>query len=232
VWCDERDLLLFEDAAQSWLARSEGVPVGSSGDLAVFCLYKTLPIPDGAALVCDPAPPLPERKELGVMAWARDVMEQSPAIKRVGRRLRRGAGARVHDEFALGPPDLAPAWVSSRMLPRLVETSIPARRTANYEWLAGELESFVHPPFDTLPAGSSPMLLPLTLEAEQKRDVLDRLEAHDIEGVDFWSMPHPTLPVADFPRSAELRDTVVGVPVHQGLSADDRSRIVRAVRDG
>ena len=231
-WCDERELLLLEDAAQSWLATSDGQPVGSRGDLAIFCLYKTLPIPDGSALICAPAPPEPSRHELGLASWARDAVQHSPVVTRVGRRLRRGRSDRVHDEFALGRPDTAPAWVSSRMLPRLVDPSIPSRRTANYEVLAGELESFVQPPFDALPAGSSPMLLPLSLEAEHKHDVLDRLAADAIEGVDFWSVPHPTLPVEAFPRSAALRDTVVGVPVHQGLDAGDLRRIVQAVRGG
>ena len=49
-WCDERGLLLIEDAAQAWLATSGGRPVGSLGDLAVFCLYKTFGIPEGAAV--------------------------------------------------------------------------------------------------------------------------------------------------------------------------------------
>jgi dTDP-4-amino-4,6-dideoxygalactose transaminase len=37
-WCDERGLLLIEDAAQAWLASWDGRSVGSLGDLAMFCL--------------------------------------------------------------------------------------------------------------------------------------------------------------------------------------------------
>ena len=51
AWCDERGLLLVEDAAQAWLAQDASGPVGRAGDLVVFCLYKTLGVPDGAALV-------------------------------------------------------------------------------------------------------------------------------------------------------------------------------------
>ena len=50
-WCDEHGLLLLEDAAQAWLASASGRPVGSFGDLSVFCLYKTFGFPDGSALV-------------------------------------------------------------------------------------------------------------------------------------------------------------------------------------
>ena len=66
-WCDERDLLLIEDAAQAWLAHCDGVPVGSVGDLAIFCLYKTYGVPDGAALVSRRPPAQPSRRaSLGV----------------------------------------------------------------------------------------------------------------------------------------------------------------------
>src|SRR5262249_21946437 len=55
AWCDERGLLLIEDAAQAWLASIDGRPVGSFGDLSIFCLYKTFGLPDGSALL-SPAP--------------------------------------------------------------------------------------------------------------------------------------------------------------------------------
>ncbi len=50
-WCDERGLMLIEDVAQAWLATRDGTPVGSHGDLAFFCLYKSVGLPEGAALV-------------------------------------------------------------------------------------------------------------------------------------------------------------------------------------
>ena len=43
--------MLIEDAAQAWLATRDGTPVGSHGDLAFFCLYKSVGLPEGAALV-------------------------------------------------------------------------------------------------------------------------------------------------------------------------------------
>lgn len=60
AWCDEHDLLLIEDAAQAWLSSRDGTPVGSHGDLAIFCLYKTFGLPDGAAVISN-SPPAPPR---------------------------------------------------------------------------------------------------------------------------------------------------------------------------
>src|SRR5207253_9323719 len=42
---------LIEDCALALLSRNGDKPLGSSGDLSVCCLYKTLPVPNGGALL-------------------------------------------------------------------------------------------------------------------------------------------------------------------------------------
>jgi hypothetical protein len=49
--CVERNLLLFEDCAHAFLSGHMGRPLGSYGDAAFFSLLKTLPVPNGGALV-------------------------------------------------------------------------------------------------------------------------------------------------------------------------------------
>jgi dTDP-4-amino-4,6-dideoxygalactose transaminase len=49
--CRRRGMLLVEDCALSLLSEMNGRPLGSFGDWSVFCLYKTLPLPNGALLV-------------------------------------------------------------------------------------------------------------------------------------------------------------------------------------
>ena len=44
-------MLLVEDCALSLLSEADGRPLGSFGDWSVFCLCKTLPLPNGALLV-------------------------------------------------------------------------------------------------------------------------------------------------------------------------------------
>ena len=44
TFCEEYGLILVEDCAMALLTEREGRPVGS-GDYAIFCLYKTLPLP-------------------------------------------------------------------------------------------------------------------------------------------------------------------------------------------
>ena len=49
--CDEQGLVLVEDCALALFSETAGKPLGSFGDYAVFCLYKTLPVIDGGLLV-------------------------------------------------------------------------------------------------------------------------------------------------------------------------------------
>src|SRR5262249_12126598 len=60
--CRRRNMLLVEDCALALLSESGGLPLCSFGEWSVFCLYKTLPLPNGALLVqnTDCEEPLPE----------------------------------------------------------------------------------------------------------------------------------------------------------------------------
>lgn len=49
--CVERNLFLIEDCAHAFLSTNNGKYLGSCGDIGVFSLLKTLPIPNGGILV-------------------------------------------------------------------------------------------------------------------------------------------------------------------------------------
>src|SRR5207247_7784900 len=51
-----------------------------------------------------------------------------------------------------------------------------------------------------------------------------------VGALDFWSVPHPSLPHSEFPAAVDLRRRVVGLPVHQELRRKDVERIAQAVR--
>jgi len=54
--CNERGIVLIEDCAHALLSEDGDVPVGSTGDMAIFSFRKTLPLPDGGCLLInDPA---------------------------------------------------------------------------------------------------------------------------------------------------------------------------------
>jgi len=234
-WCDDRGLLLFEDAAQAWLGTSDGLPLGARGDVAIFCLYKSLPLPDGAALVCNdpPTPTGPDGSRALRLSRHQLVttMQNSARLTRLATRVRAGAGYAALRDFALGDPTTPVSPATDFLLRRLARPDVPSRRRANYERLVEHLGARVRPPFDELAPGASPMVLPVLVAADEKTSVLERLARHEIDALDYWSVPHPTLPAERFPRSAELRASIIGLPVHQDLSARDLERIAAAMPD-
>lgn len=233
-WCDKRGLFLLEDAAQAWLSQREGSPVGSCGDLAVFCLYKTYGVPDGAALVSrNPPPPLlPSGRPSGFEGLLRRhgawLLQRSGRLSALDRRFERVTGLPPfsHQEDIELPEPRPPSWATSRIVARL-DASAAASRRANYAALLGELSGLVPAPFDVLADGASPYVLPIT--TGDKDGVMHRLAGKGVVALSLWTYPHPTLPPV-FPGADTARSTYVGLPVHQELHHSDLDRLVEAVR--
>jgi CelD/BcsL family acetyltransferase involved in cellulose biosynthesis len=235
--------LLIEDVAQSWLATIDGRPLGSFGDLAIFCLYKSIGLPDGAALVSTAAPegPAPRRK-LGIgaavnlhRAWLSCRSRRFAALLSPGAR----RGCRAPTEpmtatdtglFALEHDGVTPSRASRFLLPRLADPGVAVRRRTNYELLLDEFSERVPLPFRTLPAGASPLAFPLETDAVE--EVRERLDRAGIEGAPFWTQLHPAFPAGRFPGAVGWRKRFVALPVHQELRPGDVERIAKAVHGG
>jgi dTDP-4-amino-4,6-dideoxygalactose transaminase len=231
LWCDERGLLLIEDAAQAWLAQTDDGPVGFSGDLAVFCLYKTFGVPDGAAVLCRAAPPDETVGPSGSTATARRHVAWLRARIPVGRRPRGPMPAKPPgDDFALGDPETGPSRATRFLLPRLPDGDAAALRRQNYEVLRERLQGRVPTQFAHVPEGAAPFVFPL--DTGHKQAVLSTLRAHGIHAFDFWSVPHPSLDPRAFPDVQRLRARIVGLPVHQELRPRDVERIQSVVAGG
>ena len=233
AWADERGLLLLEDAAQAWLAHAADGPVGSHGDLAIFCLYKSVGVPDGAALRtrAEPLPPdTPE--ELGAVGVLRKhalwLGGRSGLPAEAAARLRRGGPAPyvAADDFALGEPATPPAPLSRFLLPRLRADAVAEARRQRYRFLLDRLGEHVPTPFADLAEGASPFAFPLEVKGKEK--VVAALAERGVRPLDFWSVPHPALPAGDFPAAARRRARTVALPVHQELRRRDLERVAAA----
>jgi dTDP-4-amino-4,6-dideoxygalactose transaminase len=230
-WCDERGLVLVEDAAQAWLARTGDRPAGAFGDLAIFSLYKTFGLPDGGALLSrSDAPEADGPRKAAVLGLALEhaawVAGRSRAAGGAVSRLR---PSRPYDAAAdrdMGAPRPASA-ATLVALRRVADPAVAERRRENYDLLLARLGDRVAPPFDTLAPGACPLVLPIA--ATDKPALLRHLRAKGIRALDLWSVPHPSLPRDRFPRAAALRRTVIGLPVHQELRRRDLERIAATV---
>ncbi len=247
--CRERGLFLLEDCALSLLSSHRGRWLGTVGDAAIFCLYKTLPVPNGGALVVKDrdlaflsashaptllttashaASQLMANLELRAGAWTTPLRT---GLREAARWMARQRGAvRVStgtQRFEVGNADLGMSALSDQIIRGLDLAAIVQRRRRNYQRLAAAFEgsSFNR----DLSDGVCPLFVPL--ETLDKSRVLARLLARGISAIDFWRTPHPHGPaLGTFPEVDALRETVLELPCHQDLEDEDIDRMIVEVR--
>jgi dTDP-4-amino-4,6-dideoxygalactose transaminase len=248
--CRRREMLLVEDCALSLLSETQdGRPLGSFGQWSVFCLYKTLPLPNGALLVQNDLPiESLERLHLrpaGTASVAGRVAELF--VQRIRGRfngvgaalqaLKRGIGmaagaldvrrANVGDiGFNLDEVDLAMSPVSTRLLQRLDYSEIRRARVANYRQLLEELDAHVRPVFPELPDRVCPLFFPVLVP--DKAEAANALRRRGVDALEFWNDP-----VGDgsemSPSARFFREHVLELPIHQDLSARHVSHVARQI---
>jgi DegT/DnrJ/EryC1/StrS aminotransferase family len=235
AWCDARGLMLIEDAAQAWLATQGGLPVGALADLAVFCLYKTFGLPEGAVVYQrSPMADVGLDRRLGLSELARRngrwLAARYGVVAAARERVRRiPPPVSNGEDFDLRDPHTGPWAHTPFVLRRVADPQAAIRRRENFAFLLERLRQLVPRPFDALAPGASPFAFPI--DVDDKPAVLRRLAAAGIVALDLWGMPHPALPEELFADAARRRSRTLALPVHQELRASDLRRIARVTAD-
>jgi len=237
--CREFGIVSIEDCALALLSEDErGVPLGSRADYAIFCLYKTLPVPNGGLLVRRhdlPDPGVPAASvACGVTSLAARTVELAierirgehervgapiAALKQhIGRLLTRAEVRRwpVGDSgFDLAAAQLRMSRVSHHLLDHLDYERIRTRRRENFERLGTLLEGRAKPLLTSLPAGVCPLFFPLLVpdKAEAAHALWDR----GIGAVEFWNEGDAGARGSEHSGALFLRRHVLELPVHQDL---------------
>ena len=245
--CRTRGMLLVEDCALSLFSEVDGEPLGTFGNWSVFCLYKTLPLPNGAFLVqngprlhdlerlqlraAGPASVIGRTAELLVQRTRGRVNGLGAALQSAKRGLGRVAGAlnvrrsNVGDiGFNLDEVDLAMSRVSSRLLERFDIPEIRRRRIANYRLLDTLLDRTVVRVFQELPDGVCPLFFPILVP--DKHEAAAALQGRGIDALEFWneSVESGEEMSAD---AKYLRAHVLELPIHQDLTTRQILHVAR-----
>ncbi len=247
---ENHGLVLIEDCALSLLSSDGASRLGSIGDASVFCLYKTLPVPNGGALQLNgshhydaPILRLPPRSSVFNHAassllknmefraglagrWARTLVRSMahPVVR--ASQVERIATGTMHfdpDHVDLGISPLAMRIGRAQHMPDII-----AARRRNYLLLHDQLADLCPPLFEDLPEGVCPLFYPLRVK--HKAEVLKRLVASGIGAVDFWRDGDPACDPAEFPETVQLRKSIVEIPCHQDIDADMVHRMAAIVR--
>jgi dTDP-4-amino-4,6-dideoxygalactose transaminase len=247
--CRERSMLLVEDCALSLLSQPDGEPLGRSADWSIFCLYKTLPVPNGALLVENSAPlagldrlRLRHAGGFSVLGRITELMVQrlrarldgvGTAIQSAKRAVGKAAGALDVERaavgdigFSLDDVDLAMSRSSERLLRRFDFDAIRRKRIENYHTLRNALGDAVAVAHSSLPDGACPLFLPILVA--DKPSAARTLRQRGIEALEFWNYGAGDTSAAS-DEVQFLRSHVLGLPIHQDVSARQLSYIAAQV---
>ena len=229
-------LVVIEDCALSLFSSAPGGALGSFGDIGIFCLYKTLPVPHGGTLSLNraglPEPPKSQRPDrLSSVAYITNLILDYVALrdgvgprlaswgKDFGRATKRALRA---ETLPIDTNDLDMSMLPfgmSRAARYLLSSVRPAEvvqlRRRNYGHLMSLLDPSVRAVFGALPDGVCPLSLPILVN--DKVRVHEELLADGVGNVNFWSRTRPEVPVGTFPEVDFLRRHLLEIPIHQAL---------------
>ncbi len=229
--CDERGLLLIEDAAHSIGTVFRGRPVGTLADLTTLSFFPTKNVTTGeggAVLARDPA--LLDRAR----RFARQGLVRDPSEFRITTE---GPWHQEVHEFGLNYrlPDLLAALGTSQL-----------RRLASFKARRGEIKSRYDEAFVTLPgvrvpfaeADVDPMwhLYPLRVPEDRRTEAFVSLRDAGI-GVQVNYIPaywHPAFDSSRYPRglcprAEEYYRREISLPMHTRLSDTEVDQVIDAV---
>lgn len=230
---------LVEDCALSLLSSAGDRALGTFGHWSIFCLYKTLPLPNGACLVQNSAPlqPLDDLRlrhagAPSVMARTADLLVRHlrSRLDRLGATLQslkslagRAAGAidvpraSVGDlGFNLKDVDLAMSEISTRLIKRLDFHDIKSKRVANYTRLGRQIRGTATLMHDDLAEGMCPLFFPILVHDKPRAAAW--LRQRGVDALEFWNHGAEASSERLSANTRFLRDHVLGLPIHQDLT--------------
>lgn len=246
--CDYKNLLLIEDCALSLFSSHNNRKLGTFGDIAIFNFPKTLPVPDGGALVIN-------NPGLGLLNWNLQTPPRAQVLKNlmplskamVLRSLARNTGqsaliklfagnsaakrSDIDDDAMQKMPgnyfydetidNTAISILTRHMLKNSSSSDIIRMRRENFLTYLDALKHTdgTEPLYKDLPPGVCPLVFPVIV-AKRNRTYA-RLTAELIAVAPWWAGYHPKLTWDAYPDARFLKDNLLALPVHQQLNTDE-----------
>jgi dTDP-4-amino-4,6-dideoxygalactose transaminase len=252
----EHGMTLIEDCALSLLSERGGKPLGTTGDYAVYCLYKFLPVPHGGLLVqnsnvldalttlrlepCTAASVVAGSAGL-VQNWVSG--RSGPLGKTLGA-LKHGVGRTLnaigHRRLPAG--DLSPGFSSDgfkvsamnigmspfchRLLRRFDYDAIRRRRRENFMLLRERLAGKVSIVRE-LEDGVTPLFFPLLVR--DKSGTARVLKQRGVGVIPFWNYGDPQAHAESSADSRFIREHTLELPIHQDVTPAQVEHVAREV---
>jgi len=120
---------------------------------------------------------------------------------------------------------------SKNMLNYFDWNRIKKTRRSNYIFLLERIKNVrgARVLFDSLPDGVCPLFFPIIVE--NRKNVHNYLKKRGIDSHPWWGYFHPSVPWESFPRSVELKNKLLGLPIHQDLDEWHMEKIIGALKE-
>jgi dTDP-4-amino-4,6-dideoxygalactose transaminase len=234
-----RGLTVVEDCALALLSEQQGRSVGSFGDYAVFCLYKTLPVPNGGVLVENGRPlegldglRMRPSSTTSVAGRTLELLLESfrtrhPRLGSAAFAAKRSVGWAMDtvrwrrlpvgdSAFDPGGADVEMSALCHRLLRRFDYPRIRQRRREHFEFLASRLQGKAHLLRPAVGEGTCPLFFPILVK--DKGAAARALWRRGIGAVELWNEGDPECAAGQFPETDFLRRHVLELPLHQSLN--------------
>jgi dTDP-4-amino-4,6-dideoxygalactose transaminase len=239
--CEAQGMTLVEDCALSLLSETLGRPLGSFGRYATFCLYKTLPVPNGGVLVANdggldglrrlPLEPCRVATRAGrtvdlLLEWVRGRTfapgAAAFAVKRAaGRAMTSLRVPRVpfgDIGFDLLSVNVAVAPLSRILLDRFDYDEVRRRRRRNFQMLRDRLDGRVDLLPPELEDGTCPLIFPLLVP--DKPGAARALQAVGISAMEYWNGGDDDSRGPEHSDAWYLRKHLLELPIHQDITPE------------
>ncbi|RLM54048.1 hypothetical protein DVK02_11520 [Halobellus sp. Atlit-31R] len=222
-----RSALVIEDCARGLFARDrQGRLLGSVGDVALYSLHKTLPVPDGGLLVSRREPlSKPRASPAKLRSAARhvvgSVLARSPVSTGSDRQIGRSAEQSV-DAVAPARNRAEPGALTRRGLARCDPDVVRSKRQGRYRALRELLVDCdrVRVLSGDLHEGACPFgVAALAGSAAERAEIFRALRDADLPcEVLTWPPVHRHRAAREFTGARVLRSRLLVLPTHQQLS--------------
>jgi dTDP-4-amino-4,6-dideoxygalactose transaminase len=245
-YCKSNSIYLIEDCALSLFSYPLEYPIGFLGDAAIYSLPKTLPVPDGGALLISDnstyfdykveSPPLSEILKNMLPFVKRWIFQFSDifGLYHFLPDLIRGNKNSANSEVLLTPaglPEMPESYyydvsiqnmkasaITRFLINHTSSESISDRRRMNYERLLILIGESDNFKIlhKNLPAGVCPLYFVVIVKNSD--EVSAKLNEMGIVSIKWWSGFHKAFDWRDFPEACNLKQNVLVLPIHQQLT--------------
>jgi dTDP-4-amino-4,6-dideoxygalactose transaminase len=252
----KRGIRILEDCALSLFSCDEdvGSRIGRIGDAAIYSFPKTLAVPDGGA-VTSPTP-LENTVHLGgspsnalilrrcLPFLKRFVLDRVPGAQRLHKLLNRGIEGPGSIKGSTKDPGMPENYyfderkcndgmssLSMGLLKRVDRREVKRIRQENYRLLLEGIRSVpgIRVLKPDLPEDVCPLSMPI--QVNDRDQLRQALMARGIYTYPWWAGYHRRMDWSEFPEARRLKDTVLTLPVHQGLGSQHMEYITEVLRE-